>query len=137
MQKSIENNVRDGRNYGASRDGGARHHAGVDLLTNSRDYNAWAMADGVIIKTISSYWEGTSAIFVKHGGLYALYGEIKIAGGLKEGGEVTQGQVLGNTIPNTKNGAAMLHLEIYTGSERTSANRLDPTFAQYLPAFTP
>lgn len=137
-QKSIENNVRDGRNYGASRDGGTRRHAGVDLLTNSRDYYAWAMADGVVVSTIQNYWQGTSAVFVKHdSGLCALYAEIKIAAGLKANDRVIQGQVLGNTIPNTKNGDAMLHLEIYTCSERTSSNRFDPTFAQYLPAFIP
>ena len=129
--------------YGAPRDGGSRRHKGVDYYPyDSGKYkygrdgtaqNVYAVYDGVVVSNFSFY-AGTNAVVIDHGGVFVLYGEISSP--LKVGDTVEQGQLVG-TMKLSQKGTLMLHLEVFVGEygkfSRNHPNRVDPTFTYSLP----
>lgn len=115
----VTSNVLDiysgGRNFGASRDGGTRAHAGVDLVpTNGPGTNVVAMTSGTVLNYYLFYG-GTYALEVKNDdGTIARYCEITST--LRAGARVTKGQIIGQIIRNNIGGSYMLHLEVYMGN---------------------
>lgn len=110
---SVTNTDRD---FGSSRNGGARCHAGIDYYVRSGSGTpVYAMTDGKVVDIISSFFGGTSAVVVRNGdGSILLYGEI--APSVKVGDHVTGGRTkIGEMKRNTVNGGTMLHLELYRG----------------------
>ena len=105
-----------GREFGSSRDNGARAHAGVDLhYDGGNGKNIIAVADGTV-----QYWQGSfysssypncGELVITHGSYTVRYGEVYSI--LKANDTVTKGQIIG-TI-NTTN---MLHLELYANKDK-------------------
>ncbi len=102
------------RYFGAKRNGG-RKHAGCDLVAR-KGTAIRAVADGKIEKYYLFY-SGTYALEVLNtGGMMVRYGEISGMGpGLKVGSDVKRGQLIAY-IGELRSGAAMLHIEMYTGT---------------------
>lgn len=101
-----------GRQFGASRSEG-RRHAGCDLIF-PRGTLIYAVADGVLARSPYPFYEGTSAVEIRHGNLLLRYGEI--ANGSYVGGQtVKKGQVIAK-VGRLHSGSSMLHLEIYTNA---------------------
>ena len=114
--------TKDGREFGADRDNG-RKHAGVDFIAPVGT-NVISMSDetGEVIATYD-FWAGTQAVEVKYpDGTIIRYTEIKST--VKVGDKVNQGEQIGEVIANTKNKAAMLHLEIYKGTASGSLTNI-------------
>ena len=133
----------NGAKFGASRDSGARAHAGIDFYTGLGDAGKgvpiYAVTDGVA-RAYYFFWEGTYALeVVNSDGTILRYGEIiTTLNGVNQRPPkgtsiplnipVKRGQKLGETIPNTQphNGGNMLHLEYYkntvTGKLTDSSN---------------
>lgn len=110
-----------GRKFGARRLKGQRRHAANDLI-GSGDTKVYAIDDGIIVRNPYRFYDVTYALEVKHtGGVIVRYGEIKgtLAGGLKKDMKVTRGQLLGTLQTNTHK-SAMLHFELYAGTEKAS-----------------
>ena len=80
-----------GRQFGASRSGG-RRHAGCDLIF-PRGTLIYAVADGILVQPPYPFYEGTSAVEIRHGNLLLRYGEI-INGSYVGGQTVQKGQVI-------------------------------------------
>jgi murein DD-endopeptidase MepM/ murein hydrolase activator NlpD len=113
--KSWENG---GRQFGASRSGGARKHAGCDLIFPSGT-PIYAVADGEVVRGPYYFYSGTYAIEIRHGNLLLRYGEI--AGDSYAGGKpVKKGQLIAR-VGLLKSGSSMLHLEIYTNGASTAS----------------
>ncbi len=111
--------IKNGRQFGAKRDDGARAHAGIDYYVKKGDGTpVYAMQSGEVIEYIEKFYKGTSAVAVKHAdGSVARYCEISTS--LKKGDKVKQGQVIAKIKANT-DGGTMLHLEIYLGTKSGS-----------------
>lgn len=126
------------RHFGARREGGARRHAGVDLVIKPGDHVV-ACKDGVVLGTIYGF-AGLDAVVIDHGDFIAVYAEVA-PGSLKKAGLAKGSSVkAGDTVAygaSSSNGT-MLHLETWapghapkaftpwrTGS--TPAGLLDPT----------
>lgn len=107
-----------GRQFGASRSEG-RRHAGCDLIF-PRGTPIYAVADGVLVQPPYLFYEGTSAVEIRHGNLLLRYGEI-INGSYVGGQTVKKGQVIAK-VGRLHSGSSMLHLEIYTNA--ASSGRL-------------
>lgn len=101
-----------GRQFGASRSGG-RRHAGCDLIF-PRGTLIYAVADGILVQPPYPFYEGTSAVEIRHGNLLLRYGEI-INGSYVGGQTVQKGQVIAK-VGRLHSGSSMLHLEIYTNA---------------------
>ena len=129
--------------FGAGRSGG-RTHMGVDVYPvdgiaslygkGGTPANVYAMLDGVVVDYMPNFYANTSAIVIRHGDYYVLYGEISTE--LTVGDIVSQGQVIGKMKLSTEN-TLMLHLEIfyngYGGYARVNPYRINPTYATALP----
>lgn len=130
------------RRFGASRD--SRNHVGVDVYANYND-PVVAMDDGVVTSVQNGFHLGSSALFVDHGPIVVMYGEITPGSwkrhGVSVGSRVKRGQVIANIACMVwKEGyckSHMLHLETYRPGtkrnkrwfrgKRPSAAILDPT----------
>lgn len=111
---AVHNNDRTGvsadRYFGAPRDGGARHHAGIDLVAHAGD-GIYAMESGVVVGMATGY-VGLDAIVIAHAsGVVALYGELRVASGLKAGDGVSFGQRIGTAT--TSSAGTELHIELW------------------------
>jgi murein DD-endopeptidase MepM/ murein hydrolase activator NlpD len=121
-----------GRYFGASRDSGARAHAGIDIhYSNGAGIAVYAMESGKVIEYISNFYGGTSAIAVQHaGGSVARYCEISTS--LRKGDTVTKGQQIAKITKNNQGGDTMLHLELYLGTETGSLTNTSNTTYDYV-----
>jgi murein DD-endopeptidase MepM/ murein hydrolase activator NlpD len=127
------------REFGASRAGGKRKHAGCDLKA-PKDTEILCMANGKVIRGPYYFYEGTYALEVQHeNGLVVRYGEIsaKVPQGISSGAKVAQGQNIA-FVGQLNSGNSMLHLEMYAGTKtgpltqtgtlyKRRADLLDPT----------
>ncbi len=108
--------VDNGREFGATRNGGTRNHSGIDWIPkgSAAGTSVYAMDSGKVIQYCYGYYAGTDAIAVQNdsGGIL-VYGEI--APTKKNGDTVNKGEVIG-TIKKNNYGNAMLHLELYAGT---------------------
>jgi murein DD-endopeptidase MepM/ murein hydrolase activator NlpD len=122
-----------GRAFGASRDNGARAHAGVDIIpTSGPNSKVYAMTDGTV-QRYALFYAGTYALEVKNSdGTVARYCEITST--LKVGDNVTKGQEIGKIIRNTAGGSYMLHLEMYMGTKTGSLTDSSNSTYDYVPA---
>ena len=142
--------INDGRQFGASRSGGTRAHAGIDLIV-PEGTPVIAMDDGIVIENNKNFYQNTDALLVKHNnGMSVNYAEIK--SNLKSNTIIKKGQVIGEVIKN-RDGTQMLHIECYKGDstghlliqngrylhvdQKNYGNRrcdlMDPTFIADLP----
>ena len=113
-----------GRRFGAGRDGGARLHAGCDLITPAGT-PICAIADGVVRKDPYYFYNGSYALEVTHGSIVVRYGEILAMGVIDKGlvllphivtkATVKKGEVIAYVAKMT-GGSAMLHFESYSNS---------------------
>lgn len=99
---------------------GDRNHAGIDVFANAGD-QVLAMANGVVA-AVQSFHLGSWAIFVDHGPVTVMYGEIDKGSwgrlGLDVGSRVAAGQPIAEVACMVRNDAGdctshMLHLEAY------------------------
>lgn len=115
------------RRFGAPRDNGARYHAGMDIYANYGD-PVVAMGDGVVT-AVQSFHLGSWAMFVDHGDVVVMYGEIEPKSwrqfGVQVGSRVSKGQPLARIACMRWDGSLcdshMLHLETYVSG--TTRNR--------------
>jgi hypothetical protein len=99
----------EAREFGAPRAGGARKHAGVDLVYD-QGTTMYAIGDGVVLD-VYEFYQGTWAMEVKHRDFIARYGEISPSGPIfKPGFYTRQWQRLAFV-----GSIEMLHLELYSG----------------------
>jgi len=107
--------TKDGRGFGARREGN-RLHAANDLI-GVKNQDVVATASG----TIKDYYEfycGSFAIVIDHGSYTALYGEVaSLTTGLKIGSKVAKGQKIAK-LAELCEGSSMLHFEKYVGTEK-------------------
>lgn len=106
------------RAFKASRGGGSRYHAAVDLYRKHND-PTMAVTTGTVIRGRYAFYQGTYAIEVKHSdGKVIRYGEITGASavGVLQGSSVSTGQTIGY-IGTVNSGCCnpMLHFEMYSG----------------------
>jgi len=102
-----------GLRFGADRDGGARKHAGCDLVA-PLGTEILAVDDGYVIQAPYMFYHGTYALEVQHTYLVVRYGEIRgVANGLVARSRVTRGQVI--AYVGRMNVDSMLHIEMYSG----------------------
>ncbi|HEY6530634.1 MAG TPA: M23 family metallopeptidase [Cellvibrionaceae bacterium] len=116
-----------GRKFGAGRDGGARLHAGCDLITPPGT-PVCAIADGIVRNGPYYFYNGSYALEVTHGDMVVRYGEILPSAVLKKdlaflpdikmGTNVKKGQVIAY-IAKMTGGSSMLHFECYGNSALT------------------
>ncbi len=120
------------RYFGAPRDGGARAHAGVDLVpTAGPGTQIVAMTSGTVLNYYLFY-AGTYALEVKNDdGTIARYTEITSS--LRAGARVSKGQVIGTIIRNNAGGSYMLHLEVYMGTSSGPLTNTSNTTYKYVP----
>lgn len=121
-----------GRYFGASRDGGARAHAGIDIhYSSGAGVAVYAMESGKVIEYISNFYGGTSAVAIQHAdGSVARYCEISTS--LRKGDTVTKGQQIATIKKNNQGGDTMLHLEIYLGTASGSLTNTSNTTYDYV-----
>lgn len=127
---SVHNGV---RNFGASRDGGARIHAGIDLRPLSGPgAKVYAMTSGTVTGYYAFYY-GTYALQVQNDdGTVVRYAEI--ISPLRSGKRVTKGQEIGTIIRNTSSYQSyMLHLEVYMGTSTGSLTQSN-SYYKYVPS---
>lgn len=118
-----------GRKFGAGRDGGARLHAGCDLIAPPGT-PICAIADGIVRNGPYYFYNGSYALEVTHGGMVVRYGEIlptavvkkdlAFLADIKAGASVKKGQVIAYVAKMT-GGSSMLHFECYSNSQLTGA----------------
>jgi len=99
--------------FHASREGGTRHHAGIDLPCAPGDAIV-AMEDGVVLGSIPGFVK-LDAVVVQHSRCVAVYAEVAFglaALGLKKGDRVKAGQTIAKGALNYE-GHSMLHLETW------------------------
>ena len=120
------------RYFGANRDGGARAHAGVDIIpTTGPGATVYAMTSGIVLAYYYFYM-GTYALEVKNSdGTVVRYGEI--SSNLRAGASVSKGQAIGTIIRNTSSAASyMLHLEMYMGTTAGALTNSSNTYYKYV-----
>lgn len=125
-----------GRLFGASRSGGTRYHAAIDLYAKHGD-PVIACQDGKIV-SFYHFYLGVYALIVDHGTVVINYGEVDgtLPAGLKIGSSVKKGQIIAK-VGKMTSGSSMLHFECYKQGttknyrwhpgETPPANLLDPT----------
>jgi murein DD-endopeptidase MepM/ murein hydrolase activator NlpD len=114
-----------GRRFLASRSGGSRYHAGIDLFANAGD-SVVAITDGRILAFYPfccGDTKTTNALIVDHGNVVVNYGEVApdslTRNGLRVGSTVRAGDVIAHVGVNPK-GSSMIHFETYAaGTRRT------------------
>jgi len=102
--------------FHASREGGRRYHAGMDLYSYAGD-TIVALDDGAFQNYAAGY-VGLDAMVIRHGRNNVLYGEFVADKGFKHGDPIVAGQRLGTMVESkgTSPGtvlSSMLHLEIW------------------------
>ena len=123
-----------GRYFGASRDGGKRAHAGMDIhyKNGSGKGAVYAMESGKVVEYIANFYGGMQAIAVQHAdGSVARYCEISTK--LRKGSKVTKGQQIATIAKSNIGGSTMLHLEIYLGTASGSFTNKSNTTYDYVP----
>ena len=118
-----------GRYFGASRDSGARAHAGIDIhYKNGKGVAVYAMEAGKVIEYVSNFYGGMQAIAIQHAdGSIARYCEISTS--LRKGATVKKGQQIATIAKSNIGGDTMLHLELYLGTASGSlTNTSNKTF---------
>ena len=105
--------VTSNRYFGASRDGGKRWHAGVDLHCDPGE-EIVAMERGKILWKAPGY-VGLDAIVIEHDKVAVLYGEVALgsleAHGLRAGDVVEAGTKIATTAKSSS--GSMLHIETW------------------------
>jgi murein DD-endopeptidase MepM/ murein hydrolase activator NlpD len=100
-----------GRNFFADRNGGHRHHVGVDVYCRDGD-DVVACADGTVVNYYGFYRTRTGemsfALFVAHEGVVINYGEVKGNAPVAKGKRVKAGDKIG-----VVSSANMIHFETY------------------------
>ncbi len=121
--RGVDGKVRGnwGRRFAASRKGGRmRRHAGIDLFGFAGDA-VLAMAEGTVT-AVQSFSLGSWAVFVDHGAVVVMYGEVDKGSwtrlGVKVGSRVSAGQPIAEVACMVRNEEGectshMLHLETY------------------------
>jgi murein DD-endopeptidase MepM/ murein hydrolase activator NlpD len=111
-----------GTAFHASREGGARYHAGVDLVCAPGDAVV-AMESGRVVGQIPGFVR-LGAVAIAHPTVVAVYAEIALdslaAAGLKPGDTVSAGQRIGTGAQNYA-GRSMLHLELWAPGHAPAA----------------
>ncbi len=124
-----------GRYFGASRDGGARAHAGIDIHyknSSGKGVPVYAMESGKVVEYVSNFYGGMQAIAVQHAdGSVARYCEISTK--LRKGSKVTKGQQIATIAKSNIGGSTMLHLELYLGTASGSFTNKSNTTYDYVP----
>lgn len=106
--------ITNGRSFGYKRSDG-RQHAGIDFfVVNGAGTPVYAMTDGTVTATSTTFYAGTGAVTVQNvDGTVVRYGEITPA--VSTGRAVKKGQIIGYLAKNNNDGGTMLHLELYRG----------------------
>ncbi len=109
------------RYFGASRNGGSRAHAGIDIhYASGKGVAVYAMESGKVTEYSANFYGGMQAIAVQHAdGSVARYCEISTS--LRVGDKVTKGDKIATIAKSNIGGSTMLHLELYLG---TTSGRL-------------
>ncbi len=113
------------RSFAANRKGN-RAHAACDLYFPAGT-TIHAIADGIVVRGPSYFYQGTYALEVDHGTFIARYGEIQQSAHVREGDRITAGQPIARVghLEGIQVPSDMLHLELYDktahGSLTTSA----------------
>lgn len=103
------------RRFGASRNDGARAHAGCDLYFPAGTI-IHAITSGTVIDDPYWFYDGTYALEIDHGAFIARYGEVERQALVRKGDHVNPGQPIakvGNLLSIIN---SMLHLELYDKS---------------------
>lgn len=95
--------------FGASREGGIRHHAAIDLYVSPGD-KIISITDGTVVSLPTGYL-GLDAIAISDGSVTYIYAEIKNIG-KKVGDTVKAGETIGYAIKSST-GSIMLHFEMW------------------------
>ena len=104
------------RSFGASRDHGARKHAGCDLYAQAGT-EVLAVEDGTVIRGPYLFYDVVYALEVQHPSGTVRYGEISHAAeGIAAGVTVKAGQALGYVGKMQTVTQSMLHLELFAGT---------------------
>lgn len=119
------------RYFGASRDGGTRAHAGVDIVPmTGPGTSIRAMTNGTV-QSYYAFYYGTYALQVKNDdGTVVRYTEITSS--LRAGARVYKGQNIGTIIRNSAGGGYMLHLEVYKGDASGALTNTSNTYYPYV-----
>jgi spore germination cell wall hydrolase CwlJ-like protein len=100
-----------GRCFFANRNGGSRHHVGMDIYCKESDAVV-ACADGTVVNYYPFYrtkrGEQSFALFVAHAGVVINYGEVKGGAPVQKGKSVKAGDKIG-VVSSTD----MIHFETY------------------------
>jgi murein DD-endopeptidase MepM/ murein hydrolase activator NlpD len=104
------------RSFGASRDNGARKHAGCDLYAPLM-IPIYSVSDGKVIRGPYLFYGGVFAIDVRHSDGYVVrYGEISgVSGNITEGDEIKEGQLIAFVGHIVGMNISMLHFELFAG----------------------
>jgi murein DD-endopeptidase MepM/ murein hydrolase activator NlpD len=102
--------------FGANRAGGRRKHAGCDLYAPVGT-PVFAVANGTV-KSYGPFYLGTFQLTIDHGEFWVRYGEIasNIASRLPIGGQVNEGDQIGEVGDLQGLDLAMVHFEMYSGA---------------------
>jgi murein DD-endopeptidase MepM/ murein hydrolase activator NlpD len=103
-----------GIRFGASRDDGARTHAGCDLIAPPGT-PVYAVAGGTVVQVPKkAFFQNTYTVVIEHSGFTIRYCELDEKRNVVEGQYVPEGTLIG-TIGRNNKGRGMLHLEMYRG----------------------
>jgi|ERR1035438_1722590 murein DD-endopeptidase MepM/ murein hydrolase activator NlpD len=105
------------RSFGASRDNGARKHAGCDLYAPVGT-EILAVEAGTVTRGCYLFYDVVFALEVTGAsGRVVRYGEISAAApGIRLGSQVSEGQVIAHVGKMKTVAQSMLHLEMYAGA---------------------
>ena len=133
-----QNYRKGGLRFGADRDGGARKHAGCDLLA-PKGTEIYAVETGEVVRGPYPFYHGTDAIEfkLKSSGRIVRYSEIgSAAAGVAIGTTVQEGSVIAYVGKMYK--SSMLHFEMYEGTASGHlTNRSNPPFQRRKDLFDP
>jgi murein DD-endopeptidase MepM/ murein hydrolase activator NlpD len=118
------------RSFGASRDNGARKHAGCDLYAPVGT-EILAVEAGTVTRGCYLFYDVVFALEVTGvSGRVVRYGEISAAApGIRLGSQVSEGQVIAHVGKMKTVAQSMLHLEAYAGTAQGPlTNRENPPF---------
>ena len=100
--------------FGAKRDGG-RNHAACDLIAKPGT-PVYAVESGLVLPVPKRpFFQNTYSLIIKHPNYIVRYAELDVERFVKEGQNVSEGQMIGTVGKNNK-GKGMLHFEMYQGT---------------------
>ncbi|NLI59206.1 MAG: peptidoglycan DD-metalloendopeptidase family protein [Clostridium sp.] len=109
---------KEGREFGASSEGGTRAHAGIDYVAEP-GREVVAVTNGIVRYIDRNFYAGTQAVDVENDdGTWVRYTEILPDQNITVGTRLNQGDAIGIIIPNTETGSSMLHFEVYKGVDK-------------------